>query len=136
MEESKMLTEEHAFSWKKAMILIQRNGRKGMPTDEQASSWKNVMNTIQQNGKKTTVLGHFDVKTRPRASGGFVMDSIQRKGRKEMPTDETAPASNEFNSTERDKEHAHERKNFYLRVSHENNSTKWKKGNAHVGTNF
>ena len=62
-----MLTEEHAFSWKNAMMLVQRNGRKRMPTDEQASSWKNVMNTIQQKGKKTTVLSHFDVKTKPRA---------------------------------------------------------------------
>ena len=110
MEESKMLTEEHAFSWKNAMMLVQRNGRKRMPMDEQASSWKNVMNTIQQNGKKTTVLSHFDVKTKPRARGRFVIDSIQRKGKKEMPTDETASSKQWiwFNW----KENAHEWTNF------------------------
>ena len=50
--QEKMLTDEQASGWKKAMNLIQQKGRKEMLTDEQASSWKTAMNSIQQNGRK------------------------------------------------------------------------------------
>ena len=47
---TEMLTDEQAFSWKKALNSIQEGGRKEKLTDEQASSWMKAMNLTQQNG--------------------------------------------------------------------------------------
>ena len=52
-----MLTDEIAFSWKKAMNSIQQNERKQMLTDEQASSSQKALISIQQHGRKEVLTG-------------------------------------------------------------------------------